>query len=111
MSGTAVGARSSKVTFTFSSGGAPAADIRIVFWPVGPETRESISCGKPWLMFANVTATFPTVPVTPEMLIVDGYGRAVLTSRMTIAPVLEKLRVFGKPKTKLTGGFVAGLPP
>src|ERR1043166_4361134 len=76
----------------FTSVPPPVSDISNVFAPVGPTSRMSMSSGNEWLSPVRVTVTLATVPETPDIVIVDGYGDAeplVPLAGMAIAVVFE----------------------
>src|SRR5437773_10095491 len=56
--------------------GAGTFEKMIIFCPCGPTSSTSTSCRRWCLNPRNVTATLATVPVTPEILMVEGYGFA-----------------------------------
>ena len=79
------GASSSNVKTTLEiSVPESASEIKITLCPVGPTIRTSISLGYVCEMPYNVALTFPTTPVMPDTLIVDGYGVAALLSLMVM---------------------------
>src|SRR4051812_24242007 len=53
-------------------------------------------------MFESVTVTFPTMLLTPETLIIEGYGAALVLSRMAMPAVFENVTVLGKANGKVT---------
>ena len=68
----------------------------------GPTSSMSISSGKVWLMFASPTTTCVTVPVTPDTLMVEGYGVAAPEEGIDIP------ELFWKKKASPAGGGHGG---
>jgi hypothetical protein len=54
----------------------PTSDIIMAFCPPGPTSNMSTSSGNTWLRLVSVTVTLATVPVPPEISMIDGYGEA-----------------------------------
>ena len=77
------------------SGSSPAPSCKRSAAPVGPTSTIATSSGNVWEKPFSVTFTLPgvedIVPETPETVIVDGYGDAVL--RSFIAIVFELLNM------------------
>src|ERR1035441_1671647 len=113
--GGSVGAESSKVRSRPDTGRSPACDIRSVFPPPGATSKAFMSPGKVWLRLESVTVTLPSRPTKLDTLMTDGYGRAgpdsccqggygAVGSGMRMVLVLANVWVYGRLKTKLTGG-------
>src|ERR1051326_6413188 len=84
--GTGVAALSSRVSMTLLIALAPPSLARIsIFWPPGGASRISTSFGWVWLKLVSVTVALATTPFSPETLIVEGYGKAFVLSRIVIA--------------------------
>lgn len=69
----------------------PTSDIMIAFCPSGPTSRMSTSSGNTWLKLLSVTVTVLTVPVTPEIDMLDGYGEATPPAGIVIEVGLHPL--------------------
>ena len=90
-SDTTLVAKSSNCRFTPETAKPPpASESSITFWPPGPTSSMSMSAGTVWVRLLRVTCTRTTWPLTPETNRVEGYGVALVLSRMVIGAGLTK---------------------
>lgn len=94
---------SSKVRVTFVMAfGPPVPAMSTELCPAGPVSNISTSFGNAWLKLLTVTVTSLTIPVTPKILIVDGYGVPGPLSGISMGVVFAKVVVAGKLKLNAT---------
>lgn len=92
LSGKLVAAASASVKVTLVAAvPPPTSDKMIAFWPPGPTSSMSTSSGKVWLRLFSVTDTLATVPITPEIEMLEGYGDAIPLGLMVMDVGLQPL--------------------
>src|SRR6184192_657085 len=67
----------------------PASDIRMMLSPFGFSSRISTSPGDPCPKFLSCTLIFVTLPLTPETLMLEGYGLASVGGEKLSLMVIE----------------------
>jgi hypothetical protein len=78
----------------------PPSENNTNFLPVGETSSMSTSLGNGCENPVSVTVTFPIGAVTPETVMFDGYGVAVVLSLMAIAAGFENVCAPASPGTR-----------